>query len=136
MTESIGSSQRLTAAGGLAGDAHGSAIILSRGASSSDEFCGCDDALVTEAAAAADDVFFLFGCDTQYSPVITVKCLIILMHCLTMHFYYVTSNFINSTNNQIHQQVFVIKIFSFSQQTRDVVNNVFQYLAKYEPNRI
>jgi len=49
-------------AAGLAGDAHGSTIILSRDVSRSDELGVCDD--VTE---AADDTagFLVFVCDMQ-----------------------------------------------------------------------
>jgi len=59
----VGPPQALVAAAGLAGAAHGSAIILSRGASSSDEPAGTRDACTEAADAAAD--FFVFGCDMQ-----------------------------------------------------------------------
>jgi len=57
VTLSIEASQALAAVG----LAHGSAIILSRGASISDEPRGREEALVTAADAAG---FFVFGCDT------------------------------------------------------------------------
>jgi len=44
--------------------AHGSAIILSSGASSKDELGRCDDALIADAATG---VLFVCGCDTKQS---------------------------------------------------------------------
>ena len=55
--------------------AHGSAMTLSRGASSSDEIGACEDALLAAKAevptAAAAAGFFLFGCDTQSTVINT-----------------------------------------------------------------
>jgi len=85
VTVSIWSFQALFAAG-LAGDAHGSTIILSRGASSSDELGARED--VTE-ATDDDAVFFVFGCDMEHQQTIySVKCRIALVHCFTIYFYY------------------------------------------------
>jgi len=75
VTVSVGLPQA-PAAAGLAGDAHGSTIILSRGVSSSDEFGMCDDA--TEVADDAA-VFFVFDCEMQKQQSLGVKCFIVLM---------------------------------------------------------
>jgi len=84
VTVSIGSCHALAAAG-LAGDAHGSAIILSRGASSSDELGACDDG--TEAADNAA-VFFVFGCNVQHRQSLGVKCLAVTINSFTIDFCY------------------------------------------------
>ena len=95
VTVSVWSLQGLVV-GGLA---HGSAIILSSGESSSDELGRCDEALMVDAAAG---VFFVCGCETKRS--VTDKCLIILMHCFAKQLVKMASVTVS-----VHQQPIIIR---------------------------